>query len=144
MDNKSVHTQYMKRTGTFMPALLVLILFSSFTVLPFDILDDISTYVKTGNSKQLAKSLSPSVEMTILTEDNVYSKIQAEIILKDFFQKHPPVSVKLVHKLTSNPNYRFMVLLLHTDNGDFRTSVSLKNNNGEFLITEIRIEPNKD
>ena len=109
-----------------------------------DAADDVQNLVKAGNSKEIAKMMASTVEMTILADENVYSKVQAEAILKDFFLKHTPTAVKLVHKLTSNPNYRFTVLLLTTSNGIFRVSYAMKNNDGTFLLTEMRFEVNKD
>jgi hypothetical protein len=109
-----------------------------------DAADDVQNLVKAGNSKEIAKMMASTVEITILSDENVYSKVQAEAILKDFFLKHTPTAVKLVHKLTSNPNYRFTVLLLTTSNGIFRVSYAMKNNDGTFLLTEMRFEVNKD
>ncbi|TZF83734.1 DUF4783 domain-containing protein [Pedobacter sp. BS3] len=109
-----------------------------------DITDDVNNLIRTANTKELAKYFAGNVEITILNDEDVYSKSQAEIILKDFFAKHLPQSLKVIHKLTSNPNYRFNVLSLNTSNGVFRVSYSMKNFKGNFLITEIRIETNKE
>ncbi len=122
-------------------ALLTLVS-SSFTLA--DPADDVAALVKAGNAKELAKVMASSVEMTLLGDENVYSKVQAEGILKDFFAKHPVTGVKLLHKINSNPNYRFTVLLLSTSNGNYRFSFGMKGADNTLLITEIRIEVNKD
>ncbi|WP_423146299.1 DUF4783 domain-containing protein [Rubrolithibacter danxiaensis] len=108
-----------------------------------DIIDELTALFKTGNSKELAHHFDSDVELTVLTEEDVYSKTQAEAVLKDFFLKHPPAGVKIIHRLTSNPNYRFVVFILTTDKGSFRTSISMKNIAGKFLVTEVRIEANE-
>lgn len=109
-----------------------------------DMLDDITALFKAGNATELSKYLAPSVEIGILSDQNVYSKAQATAVLNDFFKKHPPVSGKIVHKLLSNPNHLFTVMVLNTSTGAYRTSFSINNTSGKFLITEISFEVNKD
>ncbi len=109
-----------------------------------DIIDDISSLLRSSNTKEISKHFASTLELTILSEEDVYSKVQAEQILKDFFNKHNPSSVKIIHRLVSNPGYRFGVALITTDKGEFRTSFSMKDNGGKFLITEMHIEYNKD
>jgi len=109
-----------------------------------DIVNDLTGWLKTSNSKEISKYFASTVELNILNEEDVYSKVQAEIILKDFFNKHNPRSARVIHKLDSNPNYRFAVIELDTENGKFRTTISLKDTGGKFLITEMRIEFDKE
>jgi len=127
-------------------ALLTTVLFALtlFSRVKADILDDVSNLMKAGNTKEISRYFASDVELTILSQEHVSSKAQAEVILQDFFNKHHPGSVKIVHKLTSNPNLLYAVLILNTNNGVFRTSFSMKNISGKFLITEIGIEINKD
>jgi Domain of unknown function (DUF4783) len=109
-----------------------------------DVIDDISSLIRSSNTKEISKYFASTVELTILTEEDVYSKAQAEQILKNFFNRHAPSSVKIVHRLISNPNYRFGVILITTNKGQFRTSFSMKNNSNKFLITEMRFEYNNE
>jgi hypothetical protein len=105
-----------------------------------DFVKDLTGLLKSSNSREIAKHFASTVELNILKDEDVYSKVQAEIILKDFFSKHQPESSRVIHKLDSNPNYRFAVIELDTANGKFRTTISLKDTGGRFLITEMRIE----
>lgn len=109
-----------------------------------DIVNDLTAYLKNANTRGISQHFASTVELIILNEEDVYSKVQAEIILKDFLYKHKPVSARLVHRLDSNPNYLFAVIELDTDNGKFRTTISLKDTGGQFLITEMRIEFDKE
>jgi hypothetical protein len=111
--------------------------------LAFDVIDDVSIFFKTSNVKELSKYLSSTVELSILGSEEVYSASQAELILKDFFVKHPLVGVKVIHKVVSNANYKFGVIILNSTKGSFRVSFELKNAVGGFNITQIRIEENK-
>jgi len=108
-----------------------------------DIVDSLSALFKTGNSKEISKNFSPSVELTIMEEEDVYTKAQAEQILRDFFTKNQPVSSMVVHLINTNPNYRFGILSLSTKSGKYRVAITLKKTANTFFITELRIEPDK-
>lgn len=103
------------------------------------IIENISRYFGTANSDGLSKYFSSTVQMDIINEEDVYSKVQAEIILKGFFTEHLPSSYNVIHQLNSNASYRFGVLEMITQNGKFRISFSMKETSGKYKITEIRI-----
>ncbi|MCZ4222081.1 DUF4783 domain-containing protein [Pedobacter rhodius] len=109
-----------------------------------DIIDDLSSYFKAGNSKEIAKNFAPTIELIIIDEEDVYSKAQGEQILKDFFNKHVPVKTSIFHRINNSQNYRFGVVLVNTNKETFRVSITMKKFNTSFLITELRIEPSKD
>ncbi len=106
-----------------------------------DVIDDIASCVRGGNTKELSKYFSSTVSMTLLNDEGIYSRVQAEIILRDFFSKNAPSGVKIAHRLDSNPNFRYVVLNLETAKDTFRVSYKLTNNDNTFQITEFRIEP---
>jgi hypothetical protein len=108
-----------------------------------DPIDKVAGLIKRGNVHELSKSFASSIELIIMDEGDLYSKTQAELILSDFFNHNQPRSVRILHRISSNPNYRFAVLILTTYNGVYRTSFSLKNTNGEFEINALRIESEK-
>jgi len=81
--------------------------------------------------------------MNINNEEDVYSKAQSEQILREFFTKNPPVNSSVVHLINTNPNYRFVILALGTKSGKFRVAITLKKSANVFLITELRVEPDK-
>ena len=105
-----------------------------------DIIENVTQSFRAANTQDLSKHFASTVELDILSDQDVYSKAQTELILKDFITKHPIISVKTLHRLDSNPNYRFSVVLMNTGAGKFRVSFSMKNTSGSFLITEISIK----
>lgn len=126
--------------------LLYLLAFFSFSAFQPKAADPIERTVlmfKQSNLEELYKTFAPSIELTILNDDNVYSKEQAGIIVNNFFTKNPISSVKVIHRVDSNPDLRFAVVMLISKNGNYRTSFSLRNSNGTFRITELRIEEEK-
>ncbi|MGD1844572.1 MAG: DUF4783 domain-containing protein [Salibacteraceae bacterium] len=104
--------------------------------------EKVSTALKTGNSKVLVSFFGPTVDMAILEVSNVYSKPQAEQVLKNFFAKHQPTDFSLVHKGASKLGMQYAIGNLTTSKGTFRISYYVrKGDNGEF-IKEFRIDAN--
>lgn len=129
--------------------ILVIIIICFFTSSPVaiqqkDIFDTLSEQVKASNSREMAEYFAPMIELDILTEEGEYSKAQTELILRDFFSKNKPESVKVIHSLSSNPNYRFGVLLIQVEGSKLRLSISMAKDDTKFLIRTIRIENDKE
>ncbi|RYU91130.1 DUF4783 domain-containing protein [Mucilaginibacter terrigena] len=108
-----------------------------------DTIEKIAEYIKQANTHEIAKFFASNVDISILDETNVYSKAQSEMILEKFFKENKPVSVKLLHRINSNPNYNFGVLILTTDKGKFRVSYTLREINKVMELIELRIETEK-
>jgi len=108
-----------------------------------DPIDKTAELIKQGDIRSLSKDFSPTVELTIMGEGDVYPSTEAETKLSDFFAQHQPRSVKILHRIVSNPNFRFAVLILTTNNGVYRTSFSLRKVNESFELNELRIEAEK-
>ena len=126
--------------------LLLLLHFPSNNALQADIIDDLSAQFRSGNSKEIAKHFASSVELIVIDQEDVYSKAQSEQILKDFFIKNPPNKSTIIHRISSNPNYRYGILSLGTKAGKFRVTITLKltKATNNFLINELRIEPDRE
>jgi Domain of unknown function (DUF4783) len=108
-----------------------------------DPIDKTAELIKRGDIHELAKNFASTIELNIIGDENIYSSTQAELILTNFFKNNQPKSVKILHRISSNPNYHFAVLVLTTVNVVYRTSFSLKNINGQFELNELRIEIEK-
>ncbi|OCX51357.1 hypothetical protein BEL04_15105 [Mucilaginibacter sp. PPCGB 2223] len=127
-----------------MKLLLFTFVFSFFTFYQkADPVEKTAGLIRQGNVKELVKTFAPNVELTILSEEGVYSREQAETILSGFFSKNQVSGIRIIHQVDSNPAMRFAVCTLVTKNGNYRTSVSLRSSNGNFEVTELRIEEEK-
>ncbi len=125
--------------------LVVFILLFQFNVnntIQVDIIDDLAVQFKIGNSKEIAKNFASSVELIIIDQEDVYSKAQSEQILKDFFLKNPPNKATIIHRISSNPNYRYGIFSLQTKSAKYRVTVTLmlRKATNAYVITELRIE----
>lgn len=126
--------------------LLLLLHFTPNSAPQADIIDDLSAQFRIGNSKEIAKHFSSSVELIVIDQEDVYSKAQSEQILKDFFIKNQPNKATIIHRISSNPNYRYGILSLQTKTGKFRVTITLKltKATNNFLISELRIEQDRE
>ncbi len=106
---------------------------------PQDIPEAISSAFKAGNSKELVKHVNNNVELVILENEDVYSKTQAEMILRDFFDKYPPKNFAILHQGGKNGS-KYAIGDLTTSKGNFRVYFLLKKTEDSYLIHQLRIE----
>jgi hypothetical protein len=120
---------------------VIIILLISQRVFASDIFEDISNAIRNGESHQLSTYFGNTVDLTILEQENVYSKAQAELVIKDFFEKNRPKSFTILHKGSSPEKTQYAIGNLVTSNGrTFRVSFYIKNTQGKNLLQELRIE----
>ena len=99
--------------------------------------------LKQGSAAELGKIMIAYVDIGVLTDPTRCSKAEAENILNGFFTKNPVTGVKVIHKLDSNPELLYAVVILSTRNGSYRTSFSLKSNKGVYQLIELTIQEEK-
>jgi len=118
--------------------LIASLLFSAFIG---DAFDNISSAFRAGDARQLAAYFGPTIDLTLMEREEVYSKGQAEIMLKDFFTKNPPKAFQLVHKGSSQEGTQYGIGQLTSNNGkEFRITFNTRNTNGKIILNELRIE----
>ena len=104
-----------------------------------EIPEEIIESLNKGNSRILARHFNNTIELVVLDNEDIYSKSQAEIILRDFFSANRPVKFELLHQ-GGPESSRFAIGNLETKNGNFRIYFLLKLRNGVPLIHLFRIE----
>ena|ERR1051325_1923327 len=110
-----------------------------------DISDDVASAVKTGNAANVSKFFSANVDLKILDKEDVYSKAQAELILKDFFAKNPMKSFAIIHKGTSKNGDQFAIGTYETTAGKkFRSYFLFKKEGAGLTIQQLRFEEQED
>lgn len=118
----------------------------SFVASAQDNTNAIAAAVKSGSAKDISKFFSDDVDMKIIDKEDVYSKAQAELILKDFFSKHPVKSFTLAHKSAPNAKNgsQYVIGTLETGNGKYRTYFLLTSAGAQQLIQQFRIEADNE
>jgi hypothetical protein len=127
------------------PKIIFLILFIAFAAFGFvpqesqSVVENISTSIKNGSSSELAKFFNPTVELEILEDQNIYSKAQSELLLKDFFNRNKPTAFRIIHQ-GNKGNTSYAIGILQTSTGNFRVSIFMKSDNDKILIHQFRVE----
>lgn len=101
--------------------------------------DGIILAMKAGNAAELAKYFNDHIELIILKEEDVYSKSQAEQIMKKFFAEHKAVGFKIIFE-GGKSNSRYAIGNLTTQKGSFRVYFLFKGSGNDALIHQLRIE----
>lgn len=102
-------------------------------------IDEVIGALRSGNSTELSKYFDDNVELTLPEKSDSYSKAQAQLIVKDFFNNNNVKGFDLKHKGDS-PGGHFCIGTLQTSAGNFRTNVFMKGRNGKEVIKEIRFQ----
>ena len=102
-------------------------------------LEDIVGALKSGNAPVMAKYFDNTVEITLPEKSNSYSRSQAEMILKDFFNNNPVKGFDIIHK-GENAGSQYCIGTLFTKSGSFRTTIFMKLKGDKQTLQEIRFE----
>jgi len=104
----------------------------------FDPFEEIANAIRSGDSKSVSRYFSNSVDLTLVGQEDVYSKAQAEQILKDFFNKNTPRSFSIIHRGESKDGSKYAIGNLTTSNGNYRVYYYFKMVGGSINIQELR------
>ncbi len=109
-----------------------------------DVNDKVVHAMKTGNPKELASTFIPNIDLTVKETSDVYSRAQAEQILRKFFNDHPPVDLVIEHSGVSKFGDKYFIGILRTRSGYFRVTFFLKKSEEELHVKQLRIETSKN
>ncbi|MHC1704371.1 MAG: DUF4783 domain-containing protein [Tenuifilaceae bacterium] len=133
-------------------AKILIIIFALFCITAFainnlqnatEVIKKVTAALQTGNSQELSKYFTKTVELEILGEENFYSISQAELLLKNFFDKNKPSKFVINHQGTKEAS-SFAIGTLTTKNGTLRVSFFMKTEQNKTQIHQFRIEQNDE
>jgi len=122
---------------------LSVLLLTSSTVVPNlspGPVESITAAIKAGNSAELAKSFSPSLEIMLPESDGAFSKAQAEMIMKNFFAKYPPVSFVVNQKGNSAGGAQFIIGTYKSKSETLNVYILLKPVSNQLMIQQLKFE----
>ncbi len=99
----------------------------------------IITSTANGNAEKLASYFNENIELVIPQKSGIFSKSQAQMILKEFFSTNPPSSFKIIHQ-GSRQNASFAIGNYKSGNNFYRFYFLTKKTNNKLLIHQLRIE----
>ena len=104
--------------------------------------DEIVQAFVNGDAKVISKYFNTSVELIFSENQGVYSKAQAEQMLKTFFSNNASANRKFtfkhLHSSTNRDNIQYHIGQLDTGKGSYRVTIHIK----DQRITQMRIESN--
>ncbi len=104
--------------------------------------DEIVNALKSGSVEKMSPYFDQMVDITLPGKSNSYSKGQAEMVLKDFFTMNRVKNFEVQHS-GSNPSSNFIIGKLITSNGDFRTTVYMRQRGDKLMVQGIEFESKK-
>lgn len=102
-----------------------------------DVINNIRAALKTGSSKEFVKNFNTMVELNFEGEKSNYSKSQAELVLKEFFKKYPPLDFQYIHQGSSKQGLTYVIGKYSFENGSFRVWILIKKFDENFLVDSI-------
>ena len=115
---------------------ITLIILSSFSV---GAQSSIINAIKSGNAAELSNYFDKTVEINLPGKSNSYSKSQAELVLRDFFNNNPVKDLNIIHKSETTAS-QYFIGNLTTSNTTYRITVYLKQKADKLFIQELRFE----
>ena len=101
--------------------------------------EKIALAIRAGNAKELSKYFSKNIDLNIPGSEGVFSKTQAELIMKDFFSKYKTLEFNTLHQGSSKDGAKYTIGNLKTDKGSFRLYFYMKKTADVYYIHEFSL-----
>lgn len=124
----------------FFLSLLFVLSITTFSYSQDKLYADIERAFQQGDEKTILANVSDKLLFEIDKKESVYSKSQAEMILRDFFAKNKPSSFKLIFKGKAKGNSAYAVGIMESGTKTFRITMTLKESGTLFKIEQLAIE----
>lgn len=103
-------------------------------------LEDVVNGMRSSNVTMLTKYFDSYVAITMNNNQSVYSKTQAEMVLKDFFAKNTIKDFDIVQNGTSGNDSKYAIGKLITMGATYQLYLVLKVKGSSYILQEIRFE----
>ena len=133
----------MNRNKLFFTFFISLILFWQGGILasrPPGLVENIASAIHSGDSRELSKYFNSSVELVLPGNDGVFSKAQAEMIMKTFFAKSAQISFNIKQKGNSTGGAQFIIGSYKSKAESLNVYILLKPINGVLMIHQMHFE----
>lgn len=128
------------QASTMKKIILICIVASSLAFANQGIIDDMVSAFKSGSASRLAGYFDNMISLSLPGKSDSYSKTQAEMILKEFFDNNGVKDFGVIHK-GDNSGSQFVIGMLQTKNGSYRTTIFIRSKGDKQVLQEIKVEP---
>ncbi|RIW18227.1 DUF4783 domain-containing protein [Algoriphagus lacus] len=102
-----------------------------------DSIDPVVSAIDSGSSSDLARYFNTSISLNVNGQQGEYSKNQAEIVLKDFFKKNPPLGFSLVFRSEKPTSLSTYIGEYASGQGTFKVFIKVSQNDNSFRIYSL-------
>ena len=103
-------------------------------------MEDVVNAIKTNRIEDLSRYFDNIVPITINNSQTIYSRNQAEVVLKDFFERNIPKDFLIMDNGSPNSATKFIIGNLLTPSGTkYNVYILMKQKNTDFFLQEIRL-----
>ena len=102
-----------------------------------DVISQVKETIKAGSAKELSKYLNQTVDVTIESKVESYSKAQAEFVFRDFFKQHAPSEFNIIHQGSSKGGQPFAIGQYKSGSDTYRVFMKIKTIGNQQLVHEI-------
>jgi hypothetical protein len=103
-------------------------------------MEDVVNAIKNNRIEDLSKYFDNIVPVTINNNQTIYSRNQAEIVLKDFFDKNIPKDFLIMDNGSPNNTSKFIIGSLITPSGSkYNVYILMKLKDASYYLQEIRM-----
>jgi len=102
--------------------------------------DEIVPVFKSGSSKDLVRYFDNTVELNMNGSQGDFSKNQAEVVVRDFFKKNPPIDFQIVHQGESGSNIRYYIAYYISPEQNYRVLIKTKGTKEKSLIYSLEFK----
>ncbi len=124
--------------------ILLAFAFGSLDVSAQTLNNKIATAIRTANSKELSVFFNNTLDIALPGNEGTFSKAQAEMVMRDFFIKNPPVTFTLNREGRSKDGSEFGIGTYKCARHEYRTSFLLKPVQGNLLIHQLKFGGDDD
>ncbi|HEY4155389.1 MAG TPA: DUF4783 domain-containing protein [Puia sp.] len=118
---------------------LILFSFRAFHKADIYNLDAVATAFRSGNVNQLSPFLDMRVDISLPGKTDTYSKSQAEMVIRDFFNTNGVKNFKIIQQGESG-GFVFCTGMLQTLSGNYRTVLFFRQKGEKQYLQEIRFQ----
>lgn len=100
-------------------------------------IDPIIVAIDSGSSSDLARYFDASISLNINGQQGDFSKSQAEIVLKDFFKKNPPLKFSLVFRSENNPSLSSYIGDYQSGKGIYKVFIKVNQQDAQIKVYSL-------
>ncbi|WP_268033443.1 DUF4783 domain-containing protein [Algoriphagus sp. PAP.12] len=100
-------------------------------------IDPVVLAIDSGSSSELARYFDSSISLNISGQQGDYSRSQAELVLKDFFKKNPPMGFSLVFKSENNPSTSSYIGEYASGGGSYKVFIKANQQGSQMKVYSL-------